>query len=986
MFWFVVAIVFFILWVTKSSKKPESTDQYGKGYWDGYRALGDHIREELVSEEISRDRIQQWVGVGHGAPPPPTSGAPQAFRDPVVTPTETSVVSDTTTQTMQQPAVVAVPVSPSLQPSVPTRDMWEAVHRRKTLTRLNVMLYMASFLLVAAVAAFIATSAPASVRLSGIIVVTVVFYITGLTLYRYVETLRPAAVAFAGTALAIIPFFSAALHQLAGVSETSAWVIMSIIGVVSYLLATIVLRSQVVSYLTMAFVLSLASSTVASASLPILWYFIVLISISLVANMVAYVRPGWLPELFRKPMETTGQLITPVALIASLFISDRMDVLSYEIVYGVATMHYIVAYIQQRNRLFDVISRVLAHVTLLIIGWDIAGGSSFNLTNLSSEVAVLFGLAWLCVAVLQFAYSIARVRVENDTSRQVEVVWIVGVMTLIAVGQIFWLSSETPAQYVTLSLSTLVVIATVAAMRLRMVWWFTVAAAVSVPLAFVAMRWWIEPSLPWSALSVLFGTLAGGATIVLLLWQRPEANVVRSMIRSVAAIYTATLFSVGLLAFDSTVSGWTFAVVAAIVASLSYSEKYVELERLSGVAMVLAIGFWIAGTSVETSWKPLLVPVVSSVALALISVVHNLRREERRRDGMFGLATVVGAGIIAVMLSGSEVVVHTGVVLLILATFGMYGLRLIAARKGLSLLSISKVSYVSYGALLWLMGYGVASWWVVLIYVVITILAYLASHTEQIKQLVIIGNITLYVTVMMMWELLYLDRAWAVFGQAWIVSAVLYALYWAYRALHDMWRSWASLASVWAILLWPILVYFFGETDFALASYGTLFASAMMMVIQGYLDRRLGLIETGLYIATLASQMATELLIPQINAVFYAHWWAITIGLYGLWRRPAGGFTARAVMAMSILSVGVGLVALDSGGLYTLLFLVEHLALLVVGVLRGKSWAVWWGVIASVASVVYFLRDFVFLWLGFLGLVLIAIVVWRLLRLGRKDT
>jgi hypothetical protein len=165
-----------------------------------------------------------------------------------------------------------------------------------------------------------------------------------------------------------------------------------------------------------------------------------------------------------------------------------------------------------------------------------------------------------------------------------------------------------------------------------------------------------------------------------------------------------------------------------------------------------------------------------------------------------------------------------------------------------------------------------------------------------------------------------------------------------------------------------------------LATGATIVALAATIGGEGWRTGRRGLIESSVYVATFGLQRVVEVVIPEINLVAYAHWWALTIAIVGLtsstYRRT------RFVIAMSFVTLASGIFALSEGGYYQLLFLVEHLALLVAGALRSRSWAIWWGITASTVAILYFLRGYTFLWLGFLGLLMIGIVVWRLLRGG----
>jgi hypothetical protein len=92
----------------------------------------------------------------------------------------------------------------------------------------------------------------------------------------------------------------------------------------------------------------------------------------------------------------------------------------------------------------------------------------------------------------------------------------------------------------------------------------------------------------------------------------------------------------------------------------------------------------------------------------------------------------------------------------------------------------------------------------------------------------------------------------------------------------------------------------------------------------------------------------------------------------------------RAIIALAFITGATGIYALIGDPGYQLLFLIEHLAVAIVAALMRKQWAMWWGIIATVVAVVYFLRNFTALALLFIGFLLIVFVVWRLLKVGKK--
>ncbi len=112
--------------------------------------------------------------------------------------------------------------------------------------------------------------------------------------------------------------------------------------------------------------------------------------------------------------------------------------------------------------------------------------------------------------------------------------------------------------------------------------------------------------------------------------------------------------------------------------------------------------------------------------------------------------------------------------------------------------------------------------------------------------------------------------------------------------------------------------------------------------------------------------------------VFYGHWWALTIGLMAMWRQE--DHRNRLALAMACISIPTALKSLQIGGGYQLYFLIEHVIMAVVGALIAKQWVMWWGIVATVLAILYFLRGYTFMALLFVGVLLIVFVIWRLTK------
>lgn len=136
----------------------------------------------------------------------------------------------------------------------------QARMERRERQNINVTLYVASLLLVAAGALFVGTSLPAVLRFAGVCLITALFYGAGLTLHATALRLRPAAVAFSGTGLALVPVSGLAMYNFAVQDAPLAWLITSLVGTAAYVVAAVRLDSRVLAYLSLTFMVSTAWS------------------------------------------------------------------------------------------------------------------------------------------------------------------------------------------------------------------------------------------------------------------------------------------------------------------------------------------------------------------------------------------------------------------------------------------------------------------------------------------------------------------------------------------------------------------------------------------------------------------------------------------------------------------------------------------------------------------------------------------------------
>lgn len=216
----------------------------------------------------------------------------------------------------------------------------KARRERRDRQNINVTLYVASLLLVAAAALFVGTGLAPMFRFAGVCAVAALFYASGLVLHRRVRRLRPAAVAFTGTGLALIPVIGLALYSFVLFHAPAVWLLTSLAGTLAYIAAGLRLESRVLVYLSLTFVVSTAWSGVAVLGGALVWYFVALTGVAVLFTVVSLLRPGWLPPVFTRPLATLHPVVVPAVALASTFFPLLLARWEYALVLGICGVYF----------------------------------------------------------------------------------------------------------------------------------------------------------------------------------------------------------------------------------------------------------------------------------------------------------------------------------------------------------------------------------------------------------------------------------------------------------------------------------------------------------------------------------------------------------------------------------------------------------------------------------------------------------------------
>ncbi len=326
--------------------------------------------------------------------PPPSS----ALSSPALSPPAPAPVPSP-----PAPAPLSRP-HPQPQPPRPTAEELAAAKERRDRRNVNITLYTACLLLVAAASLFIGAALPVTARVSGLAVVVGLFYAGGLVVHAVGRTLRPAAVAFTGTGLALVPVLGVALDVLVLDDPARSWLITSVLGTVLFAVAAVRLDSAVVAYLTVPFLLSTVMASGAVVQRGMVWALIAWIGLAVLmawlsadAGAAAARRDRRLPGPFRTAIAHTHQWITPGAVLAAVTVGLWVEPVQMFLLLLAATAYYATVAVigPPRFRLASCYA-VRAGILLALAAWAamVDWPLPFTLTALVTCLCLQVPLTW----------------------------------------------------------------------------------------------------------------------------------------------------------------------------------------------------------------------------------------------------------------------------------------------------------------------------------------------------------------------------------------------------------------------------------------------------------------------------------------------------------------------------------------------------------------------------------------------------------------
>ena len=219
--------------------------------------------------------------------------------------------------------------SPASQEGTPTlkRDMGDIFAQ---LDNINVLLYLGAFLVVVSVGIFVGYN---FAEISGIgktalvAAFALLFYVSGLILYKTSQALKPAGITFSAIGLIVIPLVGLAYYNFvpgAQVLGPVIWVAVSIASLLAGAITFVVIRQQFISYFMTLSILSLTESIVHASQLPVYYLAWGMLLTGAIFTLLA--RTSRKDAMVAEPMSNSALIMVPAAIILSLYYSAEQGI------------------------------------------------------------------------------------------------------------------------------------------------------------------------------------------------------------------------------------------------------------------------------------------------------------------------------------------------------------------------------------------------------------------------------------------------------------------------------------------------------------------------------------------------------------------------------------------------------------------------------------------------------------------------------------
>jgi len=356
-----------------------SAQRLREAWQEGYEAANEYLRRtgqmnHAPPSEIAPVPLQESSGPGAtniaGAPPaqPPGTGVPQQ-------------------------------ATPAPRPETPAKPVKVLTKRERELRNINITLYVAALMIVAAGALFLSFALPPVAKLIAFFLLAVAFYLGGLITYAVKPSLRPAGAAFAGTGLALLPLCAIATYNTLNISGPSTWLIFSVIGTVAVGYATVKLKSRVLSWVAVLILVSTGMASAATMQRGVLNYMLVLLLLSVVLMLLAVRSKKIQDSIFFQAILGTAQLLPAFVVVLSLILFESLRSRDYFWIFALLTAQLLLTLRLLSN--LRLLRFFAARLTFLLM--VLAACNYLALSNTTTALIFAFTFGLQAVAVMLYS-------------------------------------------------------------------------------------------------------------------------------------------------------------------------------------------------------------------------------------------------------------------------------------------------------------------------------------------------------------------------------------------------------------------------------------------------------------------------------------------------------------------------------------------------------------------------------------------------------
>ncbi len=268
----------------------------------------------------------------------------------------------------------------------------------------NILLGVACLFLIAAAVTFASVTGSPIVRAVAIGVVAALSYVAGLVIYSLSARLKPVGFALVALGIALLPIAAGLLGASDSIPGSVAWFAASLVGVIAYVLAAILLKSETIMWFGLLFVGSLVLSIVNFAALPPVAFFYGLLVTATVFALFAALGRSRLPKRFVRPHMLLGEILAPTSAVACLFVQPFPATYQWAILFGLLTAFYIISASLNRWGWQAIVARVTGALTIALT----ANAVTKLISDTDDAIRFATGLAFLVVGLWHVVEALIR--------------------------------------------------------------------------------------------------------------------------------------------------------------------------------------------------------------------------------------------------------------------------------------------------------------------------------------------------------------------------------------------------------------------------------------------------------------------------------------------------------------------------------------------------------------------------------------------------